>query len=65
MPIDVGEVRSDVSVEGGADPHGGAGAPRHELPEAGDLARWEALRRRLELDAARTRACGFDDGYSR
>jgi hypothetical protein len=60
MPISIGEVQSEVTVEGeGA--AGGAGGEQRDLPEPAALLRWQQAARQLMWDEARTRAFDFDD----
>jgi hypothetical protein len=58
MPLSIGEVTSDVTVDAP-----GALAPATErlLPEPAEAWRWQALQRRQAEDAARTAALHGDD----
>jgi len=59
MPISIGEVTSDVSVDApAASP---APPPERPLPEVAERWRWQELRRRHEQDAERVAASDHDD----
>lgn len=59
MPVQIGEVQSEVSVDA---PRGGdAGAQQQPLPQAAELQRQRQLQQQLSWDEARYAACDQDD----